>query len=106
MEIEPGIREEIVDAEHLRLLSIGHYITGGLYIGFASIFIFHFVFLFIAAFHPDLFARHGQWPQSGQWPRSGAPDTVFRILAVLLGTFIAAGWAIGGLTIAVGRCIK
>src|SRR2546428_756196 len=100
MEVAPDSRQEIVDAEHLRLLSIGHYIIGGLYIGFASIFIFHFAFLLAVALNPDIFASHGQQQHKGP------PEGLLQIFAVVFGMFILAGWAIGGLTLYVGRCIK
>jgi hypothetical protein len=92
-------REEIIDEEHLRLLTIGHYITGGLCIAFASIFIFHFVFIALMAANPDLFST-----PSGQ--QVAPPDGVMRVFAIVIGLFILAGWSFGGLTIYVGRCIK
>jgi hypothetical protein len=89
----------IIDEEHLRLLAIGHYIVGGLYIAFASIFIFHFVFALMGAFHPEMFAHPGR-------PNPGPPDGMFTVMAWLLGCFIVLGCAFGGLNIYVGRCIK
>ena len=99
MEISQQVRDDIIDEEHLRLLSIGHYITGGLCIAFASIFIFHFVFILLGALNPEMFAAPGQAPQ-------GPPDGVMKIFAVVIGMIIVAGWTFGGLTIYVGRCIK
>jgi hypothetical protein len=99
VQLSEDARGAIIDEEHLRLLAIGHYITGGLCIGFASIFIFHFVFLGFMAASPELFA-----PPSGT--HVAPPDGLLRIFAVVLGMFIVAGWAFGGLTIYVGRCIK
>lgn len=99
MEISQQARDDIIDEEHLRLLSIGHYITGGLCVAFASIFIFHFVFLLLGAVHPDMFAAPGHAP-------SGPPDGVLKVFAVVVGMIIVAGWTFGGLTIYVGRCIK
>jgi len=94
----PHMREQIVDEEHLRLLTIGHYITGGLCIAFASIFIFHLVFLSAMAVHPEWFSAPGR--------PAGPPDGAMRIFAVVIGVFILAGWTFGGLTLYVGRCIK
>jgi len=92
-------RQSIIDDEHLRLLSIAHYISGGLCIAFASIFIFHFaVFAFMAG-NPEFFAPANP---AHAGPGAGA----FRALAAGLGVFILLGWAFGGLTIYVGRCIK
>jgi hypothetical protein len=98
-ETPQAVREEIIDEEHLRLLTIGHYITGGLCIAFASIFIFHFVFIALMAANPEFFPTpHGE--------QVVAPDGVMRIFAVVIGLFILAGWLAGGLTIYMGRCIK
>ncbi len=99
MEIPQQARQRIIDEEHLRLLSIGHYIVGGLCIAFASIFIFHFAFLTVMAANPDFFAG-----PSGH--HSAPPDGVMRVFAIVIGLFILAGWTFGGLTIYVGRCIK
>jgi hypothetical protein len=92
-------REEIIDEEHLRLLTLGHYITGGLCIAFASLFIFHFVFIALMAANPDLFSTPSGQPVP-------PPDGLMRVFAVMFGVFVLAGWTFGGLTIYVGRCIK
>jgi len=92
-------REQILDEEHLRLLTIGHYITGGFCVAFASIFVFHFLFLTLMAANPEFFpAPPGQ--------EGTPPDGVMRIFALVIGLFILAGWSFGALTIYVGRCIK
>jgi hypothetical protein len=92
-------REQIIDAEHLRLLTIGHYVAGGLHIAFASLFIFHFVFALAAATNPDFFGANQQ-------AQNGPPSGFFNIFAWVIGFFILAGWTFGGLTIFSGRCIK
>jgi len=99
--MDPSIvdRESIINEEHLRLLSIGNYITGGLHIAFASLFIFHFVFLLVIASHPHMF------PPTAPG-RNGPPEVLFHILTGLIGAFILIGWAFGALTIYAGRCIK
>ena len=91
-------RRSIIDDEHLRLLSLGHYVTGGLCILFASMFIFHFVMFFFVASNPDFFPPS----QNGQAP----PQGLFRAMGAVIGVFILLGWTFGGLTIYVGRCIK
>ena len=48
-------RSAIIDQEQLRLLSLGHYVVGGLEILFASMFIFHFVMFFFIAGDPQFF---------------------------------------------------
>jgi hypothetical protein len=97
--ISEEVRQSIIDDEHLRLLAIAHYVTGGLCILFASMFIFHFVFFFVMASSPDLFPAP---PQGHPQP----PDAMFRVMGGVLGLFILMGWAFGALTIYVGRCIK
>ena len=97
--ILPEARQAIIDEEQLRLLSIAHYVTGGLGIAFASIFIFHFVIFFVMANDPSFFPA----PRAGQ---PAPPEHLFRVMSGLLGLFILAGWAFGALTIYVGRCIK
>ena len=92
-------REQIINEEHLRLLSIGYYIAGGLHIAFASLFIFHFIFLVVFASNPDMFPTAAPGT-------NGPPDTVIHIFAWLIGTFILLGWSFGALTIYAGRCIK
>ena len=99
METPQHGRDEIIDEEHLRLLALGHYISGALCIAFASFFIIHFVFLGFIATSPELFG-----PPSVNHP--APPGGLLRIFAVVLGAFILAGWAFGALTIYVGRCIK
>ena len=91
-------RRMIIDDEHLRLLSIGHYVVGGLSILFASVFIVHFVMFFFVASNPQFFPP----PQHGGAP----PQGIFRIMGTIFGLFILLGWTFGGLTIYVGRCIK
>ena len=86
-QIEPGaeIRQQIIDDEHLRLLAIGHYVMGSLYILFSSMFIFHFAFMLVAALNPE---------------------GLFVLMATFVGFFILLGWTCGGLTIYAGRCIR
>ena len=97
MEIPQEQRDRIIDDEHLRLLGLGHYITGGLAIAFASLFIFHLAFLLVAAANPGMF------PEA---PGAHAPGPgFFATFAAVVGLMIVAGWAFGGLTIYAGRCI-
>ena len=99
VEAPADMRQSIIDEEHLRLLSLGHYITGGLCVLFASMFIIHFVMLVVMASDPNFFPP----PKPGQ---PGPPDGAFRIFGIVIGVFILLGWTFGGLTIYVGRCIK
>ena len=99
MEIPTVVREQIIDEEHLRLLSIGYYIAGGLHIAFASLFIVHFVFLIFIVSNPDLFPPVAQGKEV-------PPDAILHIFAWILGGIIFLGWLFGALTIYAGRCIK
>jgi hypothetical protein len=96
MELTDEERQRIVDEEHLRLLTLGHYIAGGMHIAFASLFIFHFAFLVALATNPDLF---------GATPPKMPVEGFFLVFAWVLGLIILAGWTFGGLTIYAGRCI-
>lgn len=88
-------RQGIVDEEHLRLLAIGHYVTGALWILFSSIFIF----LFLVTSNPEMFP-------AGSASQAGAPDAAFfRFMGGVLGFFILMGWTFGGLLIYFGRCV-
>jgi fatty acid desaturase len=97
-EISQEVRNQILDEEHLRLLSIGHYIAGGFTIAISSFLIFYFFLFLLVARRPDLFG--GQ--NNGHPPPAG----IFNFVAIILGLLILAGWTFGGLTIYVGRCIK
>ena len=97
--MSPEVREQILDDEHLRLLSLGHYLTGGMHVAFASLFLFHFIFVMVGVLHPELFQ-----PKDKSHP--GPDDGMFVIFAWVLGFFILAGWSFGALTIFSGRSIK
>jgi MFS family permease len=97
-EIPQEGRDRILDEEHLRLLSLGHYIAGGFVIAFTSLFIFYFILMLMIARHPDLFG--------GSNNAHPPPQGFFQIIAVFFGLGILAGLAFGGLIIYVGRCIK
>ena len=89
---------ETVDAEHLRLLAIGHYIVGAICILFSSLFIFHFVF-----------AVSGAWdlapPNATSQAAKRAAETANHFFAVFSALVVLSGWALGGLVILTGRWI-
>jgi len=97
MDIPQSIRDEILDAEHLRLLAIAYYVDGALTIAFASVFIIHFVVFAVIAANPEWMAHGG---------KSAPPDGLFKAFAAILGFMMVAGWTLGGLMIYAGRCIK
>jgi nitrate reductase gamma subunit len=99
VELHADSRQAIIDEEHLRLLSLAHYIDGALCILFFSLFIFHLVFFLFIASNPQAFP-----PSSAGHP--APPQGMFQAMGVVLGGLILLGWAFGALTIYVGRCIK
>jgi hypothetical protein len=97
-EVSAEDRSEILDEEHLRLLTIAHYVTGGFAIAFSCLFILYsFLFLLLAR-RPDLF----RGSSGGEAP----PPEIMGLFAIFFGMFVFAGWTFGGLTIYAGYCIK
>lgn len=83
-------------AEQLRLLSIFHYIVGGMHALFGCIGIFHFVIGIIFMANPQAFDGSSQ----------DAPPVWFGALFALMGgSIILFGWTVGFLTILSGRFI-
>lgn len=97
-EIPKEMRDRILDEEHLRLLSLGHYIAGGFILAFTFFAIFYLVVILMVARHPDLLG--------GSNNPHPPPQGIFQVFAFIIGLAILAGWVFGGLTIYVGRCIK
>lgn len=102
--ITPEEREEILDEEHLRLLSIGYYVHGGMYAVFG---LFPLIYVVMG-----LFLVFGDFPMPVPMPPNApsapAPDpSVFGWLFVIIGlvaTFAAEFFGISQLY--VGRCIQ
>jgi hypothetical protein len=85
------------DADHLRLLSLFHYIYGGIVIAMSSIAIVHLVLGIAMIVNPRAFAA----------PRGQGPNPMLGwMFAVLGGAVIVIGWTVGLLTILSGRWIK
>ena len=84
------------DEQHLQLLSIFHYVVGGL-IGLFSLFpLLYVVFGLVILISPESFAgRHGESPP--------AFLGVFLIIFPLV--LITIGWVFAGCVIAAGRCL-
>ncbi len=88
-------QQQILDNEHLRLLSIFHYIKGGL----TGLFFLH-------SDHP-----RGPWPghdyrSPGVWTWRGSASCIPWWLFVILGIcIILLGWTFAALTLIAGRCI-
>ncbi|MEW6368891.1 MAG: hypothetical protein AB1714_30040 [Acidobacteriota bacterium] len=81
------------DEEHLRLLSIFHYVVGGLAGLFALLPIFHLVFGLFFILAPEKFAGRGQPPMAlFGW-----------FFVIIAAVFITIGWAFAGAVLAAGR---
>src|SRR6516162_7593685 len=92
----PPTAREIIDNEHLRVLSIVHYVWGGLCATMSCILIIHFIMGLLIATVPHIFPNQGQPP----------PIWVGLLMSGFSGCFMVAGWLFGGLTIYSGVCIK
>jgi hypothetical protein len=83
------------DVEHLRLLSIFHYVLGGLYALFACVGLLYIVMgLMIAIAAPSFHNSNGPPPQIFGW-----------LFAFLGGFFVLVGWSIAAAIVYAGRCL-
>jgi hypothetical protein len=95
METPAANPQQILDDEHLRLLSIFYYIKGGITALFACIPIIHVVLGLIMIVAPQLFG-HG----------NDQPPAFVGWLLLMLGSFIILlGWVFAILALITGRCI-
>ena len=95
MDNVPPSQQQILDNEHLRLLSIFHYVNGGILAFFACIPMIHVVIGLVMIFAPHLFG-HGK----------DQPPAFVGWLFVILGSFfILLGWTFAVLLLSAGRCI-
>jgi hypothetical protein len=94
--MDPQERQAIVDAEHLRILAICYYVSGGMGI-FFSCFALIYVVMGLAVAIGGGFARPGD--------AEGAA-VVGGVIAVMGILFLLIGWTIGGLTILAARSIQ
>jgi hypothetical protein len=89
-------QQQILDNEHLRLLSIFHYVKGGITALFACIPIIHVVIGLVFILAPQIFG-HGK----------DQPPAFLGWLFVILGSsFILLGWTFAALVLVAGRCIS
>jgi hypothetical protein len=83
------------DAEHLRLLSIFHYVCAGLAALCACFPVFHLIFGLVILFRPESFGTGSQ-----------RPPAVFGLFFVLFASiFILFGWTFAALLAYAGRCL-
>ena len=95
MEMSPPNPQQILDDEHLKLLSIFHYVKGGITAGFSCIPIFHVVFGLVLIVAPHLFGHGGDRP----------PAFLGGLFVILGGFLILFGWTMAALMVAAGRCL-
>ena len=88
-------QQQVLDNEHLRLLSIFHYVKGGIGAFFSCIPIIHVIFGLILITAPQLFGHGKDQP----------PAFVGWLLLVLGISIILFGWTFAALTLTTGRCI-
>ena len=85
------------DADHVRILSLMHYVWGGLVMLFSSVFILHVVF--------GLLMAHGGGPFVATGPGGPPPPpaSVGYVMAGFGGCAVACGWTLGAMNLLVGR---
>ena len=87
--------QQILDNEHLKLLSIFHYVLGGTSALFACIFIIHVVIGLVFILSPHAF---------GEGPNQ--PPAFFGWMFLAMGScFMLFGWTYAALVLIAGRCI-
>ena len=83
------------DEEHLRLLSIFHYVVAGLAGLFALFPIFHLIFGLLFIFAPGEFAGKGEPP----------PPFIGWFFVIFAALFISVGWVFAAFVLTAGRCL-
>jgi hypothetical protein len=86
------------DEEHLRLLSLFHYICGGVIAAFSSFALIHVGLGIAMIVNPSAFAGQGNTPPP--------PPFVGWIFLIAGGATLLFGWTVGVLTIVSGRMIR
>jgi ABC-type Fe3+ transport system permease subunit len=85
------------DEEHLRLLSIFHYVCAGMAAFFACIPIIHVIVGSVMLLHPQPFVSQNNQPH---------PEKFVGLLFVVIGgMFILLGWAFAACLAYAGRCL-
>jgi hypothetical protein len=83
------------DEEHLRLLSIFHYVFGGLVAVGATIPIIHVIIGVVIAVSASFDRGHG----------GGPPVWLGLLIAIIGGALVLGGWTVAGLMLYAGRCL-
>ena len=95
METAPPNLQQILDNEHLKLLSIFHYVVGGIAAFFACIPILHLVIGLFFILAPEKFGHGSNQP----------PAFIGWFFVVFASIFILAGWTLAILILLAGRFI-
>jgi hypothetical protein len=95
METAPPNPQQILDNEHLKLLSIFHYVVGGMAAFFACIPIIHLVIGLFFILAPEKFGQGSQQP----------PAFIGWFFVVFASIFILLGWVFAVLVLVAGRFI-
>jgi hypothetical protein len=94
------------DADHLRLLSIFHYVYGGLVALFSCLFILYIVIGVVFVSGSATFPTPAPTTTAPTTAPVGPPSQAFGWMFVVMGSvMLLVGWTIAGLTIASGRCM-
>jgi hypothetical protein len=95
MDSAPPNQQQILDTEHLRLLSIFHYVKGGISAFFSCFFLIHVVLGLFMLIAPHAFG-HGK----------DQPPAFVGLFFVILGfSFMLFGWTFAALAVVTGKCI-
>jgi hypothetical protein len=81
------------NAEHLKLLSIFHYVVGGLTALFSLFGLFHLIFGLVMIMVPEKLEPTGQPP----------PAFIGWMFAIMGGVFISVGWIFAAFIVTAGR---
>jgi hypothetical protein len=84
------------DIEHLRLLTIGHYIAAGITALFACFPLIHFSLGLMFLLNPPTGPENGAFPS----------QMFGLVFALFGGAFVLGGWTVAALIFAAGRAIK
>jgi hypothetical protein len=95
MDPAPPTPQQILDNEHLRLLSIFHYVFGGISALFACIPIIHFMIGVVFILAPHLFGHGKDQP----------PAFLGWLFVILASVIMVIGWSIAALVLLAGRSI-
>ncbi len=91
----PPVQQSNADTEHLKLLSIFHYVIGGMAVLFACIPIIHLVIGLFFIIAPEKLGHGSNQP----------PAFIGWFFVIFASCFILIGWTIGALILVAGRFI-